>query len=494
MSNFHFPPPGGAPNANTTTPLRPFYGSPLDSPLQSYYQQSGDLDYAPDNIYKDVSSLEVALDHFKFGFVKYLKLAIDAPFDSALTLLQVQYMPNEDGVKANGDDEYNDSAAEQERRDDEFRRAQEAAEEEEYFDSGSGSGGYYSSNTYNTSHFPTPRSSANKLDPSAPVFQERKDFDQSGYLIRTDVYDDDSRPSFQLPPIEGGIWQVNKALFFHPTEGWTSLWKGHNASWLYEMLHLLVQPNLETTLNDTFSLYDDTVPLAQLDRPGPNLTTLVTSHLVAGFILSPLELVRTRLVVQSSDPRQRKYTGVFNCISTIIYEEGFTALWGGVNLVPTILYHTLTPLISNSVPLIIERVLNISPDESPFSYEVAELCLEVLDLLIRLPIETVRKRLQIQIQAKIPGKRYETVVETRKRPYAGVIDCVYRIIREEGGPRRKRRSKKQAEEDEDEAKIPWYGAWGIRGLYTGLGLHLSGSLITFAIGSVAGLEVDSDDW
>ncbi|KAG0004120.1 hypothetical protein BGZ79_010245 [Entomortierella chlamydospora] len=494
MSNFYNPPPGDAPNLNGQNPLRPFYGSPLDSPLQSFYQQNPALDYgadAPEN----TSALEATMDSFKFGLIKYLKLAVDAPFDSALTLLQVQYMPNQESVKANGDDDDNDSPAEQERRDEEFRREQEAAEEEEFFTNECGSGGYYSSNTYNTNHFPTPRSGANKLDPNSAVFKERKEFDQSGYLIRTDVYDDDSRPSFQLAPIEGGVWQVNKALFYHPTEGWTSPFKGHNASWFYEMLHLFAQPSLEASLNDAFGLYDDTVPLVQMDSPGPNLATLVTSHLVTGFILSPLELVRTRLVVQSSDPKQRKYSSIFNCISTIIYEEGFTALWGGVNVVPTILYHTISPLLTNSVPLIIERILGISPEDSPFSYEVAELCLEILDLLIRLPIETVRKRLQIQIQAKIPGKRYETVVETRKRPYAGFVDCVYRIIREEGGPRRKRRSKKHGEdEDNVEPTIPWYGAWGVRGLYTGLGLHLSGSLVTFAIASIAGLDVDTDDW
>ncbi|KAF8980113.1 hypothetical protein BGZ46_004606 [Entomortierella lignicola] len=494
MSNFYNP-PGGDPNLSSAIPLRPFYGSPLDSPLQPYFQQNPDLEYGNEPS-EDVSTLEATMALFKFSFLKYLKLTLDSPFDSGLTLLQVQYMPNDDGIKANGDDQDNDSATEQERRDEEFRRAQEAAEEEEYFNSGSASGGYYSNNTYNTNYFPTPRSNVNKLDPNSAVFQERKDFDQAGYLIRTDVYDDDSRPAFQLPPIEGGIWQINKALFYHPTEGWSSPWKGQNASWLYEMLHLFAQPALETKLNDAFNLYDDTIPLAQLDNPGSNLATLVFSHLVTGFVLSPLELVRTRLVVQSSDPRQRKYSGIFNCISTIIYEEGFTALWGGINLVPTILHHTITPLISNSIPLIIERVLNISPDDSPFTYEVAELCLEVLEILISLPIETVRKRLQIQIQAKIPGKRYETVVETRKRPYAGVIDCVYSIIREEGGARRKRRSKKLAHDDDEdnEPKIPWYGAWGVRGLYTGLGLNLSGSLITFAIGSIAGLEVDSDDW
>lgn len=69
---------------------------------------------------------------------------------------------------------------------------------------------------------------------------------------------------------------------------------GQYTNWIYEMLHLFAQPTLEATLNDTFDLYDDTIPLVHLDHVGPNIATMVTSHLVVGLILSPLELVRTR--------------------------------------------------------------------------------------------------------------------------------------------------------------------------------------------------------
>ncbi|KAG0300959.1 hypothetical protein BGZ98_008734 [Dissophora globulifera] len=492
-SNFNFPPPGGAPNANSSaTPLRPYYGSPLDSPLQSHYQNTVQLEHDI-HTKNDVNSQAAAKELVNYGLIKFLTLAIAAPFEVAQTLLQVQYTPNDETSNANGDND-DFAAADQEHRDEEFRWAQEDAEEEEYFNNGSGSGGYYSSNTH-TDHFPSPRSNANKLDPSSSVFKERKDFDQSGYLIRTNVYDDDLRPSFQLAPLDGGTWQVIKALINHPTEGWLSLWKGQYTSWVHEMLHLFAQPTLEATLNDTFDLYDDTIPLVHLDRVGPNLLTMVTSHLVVGIILSPLELAHTRLMVQTSDPKQRKYKGLVHCLSTIVSEEGFSALWGGVNLVPTILFHVVTPLVTNSIPLIIDRVFNISSDSSPFLYSVAELGLDALDLLIRLPIETTRKRLQIQIQAKIPGKRYETVVETRKRPYAGVIDCVYRIIQEEGGQRRRRSRKRTGDVDESaEIKSPWYGTWGVCGLYTGLGMYLTTNLAMFAVGAVTTLKDDSDDW
>ncbi|KAG0198754.1 hypothetical protein BGX31_004473 [Mortierella sp. GBA43] len=127
------------------------------------------------------------------------------------------------------------------------------------------------------------------------------------------------------------------------------------------MLYLFAQPTLEATLNDTFDLYDDTIPLVHLDPVGPNIATMI---------------------VQKGTPLHRKYTGMFDCITTIIQEEGISTLWGGVNMYPTLVYHTLTPLLSNSILLIIDRVFKLSTADSPVLYALAELSLNMLDLLI----------------------------------------------------------------------------------------------------------------
>jgi hypothetical protein len=87
---------------------------------------------------------------------------------------------------------------------------------------------------------------------------------------------------------------------------------GQYTNWVYEILHLFAQPTLEATLNDTFDLYDDTIPLVHLDRFGPNMATMVTSHLVVGFILSPLELVRTRYVDLNLEHMNAAMASFFN--------------------------------------------------------------------------------------------------------------------------------------------------------------------------------------
>ncbi|KAF9202606.1 hypothetical protein BGZ59_002078, partial [Podila verticillata] len=450
----------------------------------------------------EINSQAAAKELASYGLVKYMTLAIAAPFEAGQTLLQVQYLPNDDGF--NGDDI---DLAEKTRRDEAIQRAriEEEAERDYYNRTGGVSpnaGGYYVSQystTQYSSHHETYSTSLSANSNSTNDKLDAKDL-LNEYPIRESVYDEESRPAYQMAPIEGGVWKAITDLAKHPTEGWLSLWKGQYTNWMYEMLHLFAQPTLEATLNDTFDLYDDTIPLVHLDHVGPNIATMVTSHLVVGLILSPLELVRTRLVVQTANPLQRKYSGMVNCITTIISEEGVSALWGGVNLFPTILYHTLTPLLANSIPLIIDRVFHLTAADSPFLYSLAELGLNTIELLIRLPIETVRKRLQIQIQSNVSSsaKKYRTVVETRKRPYYGMVDCVYRIIKEEGG-HHKRTSRTTKGPDgsiitTSVAQRPWYSAWGVRGLYTGLGMHLTSNSALFAVGAVTNLQDEGDDW
>lgn len=102
-SHYNFPPPGGAPNANSPNPLRPYYTS-SDSPLQSYYyntlsSSSLEEELAAQN---EINSQAAAKELASYGLVKYMTLAIAAPFEAGQTLLQVQYLPNDDGF--NGDD------------------------------------------------------------------------------------------------------------------------------------------------------------------------------------------------------------------------------------------------------------------------------------------------------------------------------------------------------------------------------------------------------
>ncbi|KAF9421201.1 hypothetical protein BGZ94_008918 [Podila epigama] len=444
----------------------------------------------PQPSYKDVAQKVI-----RYGALRVISLALAVPFENAQTILQVQYLPTDKYSTANSGATSDEARAPDEESDDDFRHSQEDNyddddDDDDYYTGAPGGGtGYYSSERRNRrGSIPSPRSGSTRLYPTAAVFHKRKDIDQSGYLVRADGYDEDMRPAFQLAPVSGGVWQMIKILAKHPTEGYLSPWKGFSVNWLYEMLAPFSQKLLEASLNEAFSLNDDNLSSTYVNGEGPSFVTMLVSHVVAGFVLSPLELIRT-------SPAHRKYTGVFNCLTTIVSEEGWTALWGGVNLAPTLVYHMLTPLLTNSVPFVLDQVFQLDADESPLVYALAELGLNTLDLLIRLPVETVRKRLQIQIQAKIPGKRYETVVETRRRPYVGMIDAIYRIIHEEGGTKRPiSRTKTKGESASEETKESWYSSWAVRGLYTGLGMHLTTNVAMFALSVVTDFQEEVEEW
>ncbi|KAI7875727.1 mitochondrial carrier domain-containing protein [Mucor mucedo] len=308
-----------------------------------------------------------------------------------------------------------------------------------------------------------------------------------------------------MAPMEGGgVLEILSSIVTQPTEGWKSLFKGQRVTWVYEMLRTVLRPGLESSLNDMFGLYDDTIPLLHLDNVTPNISTIVVSHLVIGLLLSPLEIIRTRLVVQSASPLCSKYKGPIHALRTMLHEEGglYGIYFESKNLFPTLLYHIITPLLSCSTPLIIARLLHISAADSPILYGAAELALSTLGLLVMLPIETIRKRLQTQVRGD-----FKATVALRPAPYRGFFDALYKIMKEEGTRNKRSESKpvvmdSDSESDDDlfpvrrrqqqQKKSATGGAtasaWGIRGLYRGFTMQMMANVMVFVFHTMNGIE------
>jgi len=343
---------------------------------------------------------------FAISFAKFITTGIVSPFEVARILKQIQYIPSIDYLKKNDDiineEEFNNYKKEEESEDSDIEKyCNEAA-----------------------------------LQPSKAQFSSYVSVsDINGYIIRTNSVNDPLRPSYQLDKLEGSIMKTIHKLIKHEDEGYMSLWKGHFAEWIYEILNVLIQPSIEGLINRTFDLYDETLPLIQMDKVIPNLTSLVVSYTITGFVLSPIELVRVRMVAQTSNKYYKKYKNSWHCIKTIAKEEGFKSVYFGYNLLPTLLYHSVIPLLKNSNRLIIERVIGLSASKQPGKYALCELGLNSLELLISFPLETVRRRLQCQINPKLlnHSANYSTKVAIRRTNYNGMMDCIKSIIREEGG-------------------------------------------------------------
>jgi fusion and transport protein UGO1 len=267
--------------------------------------------------------------------------------------------------------------------------------------------------------------------------------DNSGYIVRRSIFESSTKPEWILPfTVTGGVWEMMKAIGRWKGEGWWSLWKGQLTTLIMETLSSSIQPFLFSCLAAAI-LRDSpfiTLPLVHIPSPVKPFAVTVLSHVVTGYLLSPLDLIRTRLVAQSTQTRHKKYTGPVDALKQLSEEEGglktiylHSTLW-----IPTILDSAVRTIFHLGVPLLIERKLRITPDSNTIIYGLAEFTLSTFSLLFTLPIETVRRRLQVQTRSQVTGhvagkKTFKTCVETRPTPYYGVLEAVYRILTEETG-------------------------------------------------------------
>lgn len=177
---------------------------------------------------------------------------------------------------------------------------------------------------------------------------------------------------------------------------------GTFTSFLYDLLASGIQPIVSAFISATFIRNSlSTLPLPYVPHPRRTLALLVSSHLVTHLILSPVDLIRTRLIVQSTLSRHRKYSGPWDALKKIRAEEGgWSTMYGHPHLIfPALLDLTIRPFLNLASPLLIERFIRVEPTSSPVSYAFAELCINTASLLLSLPFETVRRRLQIQRRA-----------------------------------------------------------------------------------------------
>ncbi|THH08841.1 hypothetical protein EW146_g8861 [Bondarzewia mesenterica] len=405
------------------------------------------------------------------AFLQYTTTAIAMPWEVGKCLLQVQWVPR----NALEDPE----------------EEEEVVEEELSDDSGE------------ESYFADPVSS-----PTSSRYPARHPADERGYVMRRSVLEEGTQPEYIIPVGSAdGVWGMMKRVVRFRGEGWLALWKGLLTSCITEFLSSTLQPLIHSALQAAFA--PATPSPYQFPSRTASLLLPVASQVISGFILSPLDLVRTRLIVQSFSQRHQSYSGPIDALQKIARDEG------GIRgmylhphlLIPTILDSALRPIISIALPPILAAHLfsaPISPDTHPLAWAVVELASSCIGLLATLPFETVRRRLQAQVRGRAP--RLRACVEMRPAPYNGVVDALWHILTEERSdlPIQRRRSKKQEKgkgkgtEEEDEASEEegdsWWRNTGLGQLYRGLGMRLSAGVIMAVLTVLSGGEEGDAGW
>lgn len=250
------------------------------------------------------------------------------------------------------------------------------------------------------------------------------------------------------------------ALFIARRQGLLSLWNGLLPYWLHRVSFDVAKVVIEEAidLNETLAeLIETRVPV----RGPVDLRSAVVPLLaqaVAGIALSPLELVQTRLAVQSVYPAEQAYSGAWSALRRIAREEG-----GLPGLYPHLLLtcaaKTLTPLL-HIVPSMafsqiwMSRMAQLDGLWSSV-YFAGYFAVLTIAPLVTLPLETVRRRLMVG-----GAPALVTRVPVSPRRHSGFWSCLASVVREEG-------------------------VWA---LYEGLGLALTNNVLLLALDLFTELE------
>ncbi|KAF4572608.1 hypothetical protein EYR36_007116 [Pleurotus pulmonarius] len=480
-SGWTFVPAPGSPesNLNTTTTIpdtAPVSGSAYQWSTRPSHNSIFDLSPSLSPSSDDFVAIDATLVFRSLvasALLQYASSAMAMPWEVGKMLLQVQWVPRnvdepEEEVEqvAEDDDNFSDSSHDDE------------------------------------AYFADPSNPSRRVPP--------RPADEQGYIIRHSILEEGTRPEYIIPVgSANGVWEMIKCLGRFRAEGWFALWKGLLTSCISDVISTTMQPIIHNVL---LSVFHSSLGSSSFDQP-PLLLPLA-SHVITGFILSPLDLIRTRLIVQSFLPRYRSYSGPVDALSQILRDEGgLSGIYLHPHLlIPTLLDNTLRPLVSAILPQLILSSSNtrlISPSSNPIAFNALEMAAGCAGLLITLPFETVRRRLQVQARGN--AKPIKGCVELRPVPYNGVVDTFWHILTEERSDlpvrrmtrRREGKGKGRAEsgtsgadkDSEINANQTDEGGWlrhtGVGQLYRGFGMRLGASAIVFVLAFfTAGEDVD----
>ncbi|KAK3402511.1 mitochondrial carrier domain-containing protein [Sordaria brevicollis] len=241
-------------------------------------------------------------------------------------------------------------------------------------------------------------------------------------------------------------------------EGAWGVWKGNNATFIYSVLQSLLENWSRSLLSALFNVPDlgvrgDLDRLVDIASPYPWASLFVAGAAAAitGLILSPLDLVRTRLVLTSVSRGSRRTLSTLRSLPSYLCPAAL--------FIPTVLHSLIHPFFMLSTPLVLRSRFMIDREVSPVAFSIAKFCSSTVALFIKLPLETVLRRGQAAVlsspqyvaalepktptvtksrsraaadreEAAAGQQQMETIVPLGR--YNGLFGTMYAIVNEEG--------------------------------------------------------------
>ncbi|KAJ3253655.1 hypothetical protein HDU77_004467 [Chytriomyces hyalinus] len=256
--------------------------------------------------------------------------------------------------------------------------------------------------------------------------------DQAPHSSELDAYESvakEKQTVAVIPSLGSDVWRNIRTLSKSPCLGTLGLVKGHFTTFLLQTLSNAAQPFVEESLNDAFDVFDDTHPVTNL-----------LSHVLISTVLSPLELIRTRLIAQSVS--ELRYYGPFHAAAAIAATEGpyrFGALYAPQHVYATIICKAVSSLLKSLSHSIIKYDLGLSSEYNPILHTSAVLVFLAGEVFVSTPLELARKRLQVQsLKPSRKRKAGDAIIPfvgcvgmNNVRRYESFFEVIQRVIVEE---------------------------------------------------------------
>lgn len=199
-------------------------------------------------------------------------------------------------------------------------------------------------------------------------------------------------------------------------DGLKGLWRGVNTTFIMDAMQLTLEAWFSGFFSSISGVPDPHfLDISHSTTPGASLVTAVTASVVTAVLLSPLSIIRTRMITTTFDTKPRSVrTSLRNLESFFIPSEVF---------LPTVLYSGTTSILSKSTSFILQQIFGIDSSTSPALYSIFTLLLRVLQVGVKLPLETLVRRSHLSY---LKLAKYSMLV--RPAEYDGVFGTVWNVL------------------------------------------------------------------
>ncbi|KAI9729486.1 MAG: mitochondrial fusion and transport protein ugo1 [Claussenomyces sp. TS43310] len=463
---YYIPPSIGlSPEISTSTSSHAHASGNRSGATTSNYKSSArdifsDIDYSDYVSDGSQSTLDLIRELLDQALYKYLSVLLAQPFDVAKTILQVRTQAIGDGSiqLVDGEETRGHSASYKESVYPEYPSDESDPDEPAYFTSSAPSSTSYSPSRSRRRHVT----------------------DRAGYVLPS--------PSSSSPAPHQLVLKRSDSIFEVISQLWTKegawgVWKASNSTFIYSVLFKTTESWSRSLLAALANVPDPGViaglgvPIDIVDstHPWASLAVAVAAAAMAGVILAPLDIIRTKLVLTStSTSKKRGLRHDLRRLPSYLCPPGL--------YIPTILHSIISPLLTHGAPLILRTRFAIDQVLTPTTFSIATFLTSTLELFVKLPLETVLRRGQVSVLASPRymqgGKRLDTIVDVG--PYRGVAGTMWSIVREEGkshegkaesssgqGGRRARKLGERKGQGVEGLWRGWrVGFWGLVGMWT----------------------------